>query len=322
MSILLVSIPDEFLTDNRRELLKRLSGDHEVLITQDRSKMESVLDRIEIALGDVPRDLVTKAPNLHWYQQFGTGTEWLWKHPDAVDRPFILTNCSDDYGVVLAEHIMALILACARQLTVHFEAQQRNAWERADFNDQRRFELSDKTLLLLGVGSIGKAVAQRAKGFDMRIIGFRSDPSKTVEGIETMYGMDQLHEALSTADLVVNSLPQTPGTLKLIDAAAIDAMKPSAYFFNIGRGTTVDENALVAALRDKRIAGAGLDVTEIEPLDESSPLWDLPNVIITPHEGGNHGNRMESWVRTIFDNLQRFSEGRELRNLVDKSRSY
>lgn len=322
MPILLVSIQKDHLTAERLQQLDSLRGNRELMINPQKEALAKVLDQVEIAIGSVAPESIVAASNLKWYQQMGTGTDWLIRHPEAKDQPFILTNCSDDYGVVLAEHVMALMLAAARQLPEQFDSQKRGKWEQAPFSASNRFELRGKTLLLLGVGSIGKNIAQRAKAFDMRITGFRSNPSRNVEGIDRIYGKDELHTAIADADLIANSLPITDATRRLIDAAAIARMKPTAWFFNIGRGTTVDEGALVDALKNNRIAGAGLDVFEEEPLPESSPLWQLPNVIITPHDGGNHNRRYASWVETCFDNLERYIAGESLRNIVDKHAGY
>lgn len=322
MPILLISIEPGHLTPEYRELLDSLRSDWELLITQNRVEMESVLNDIEIAIGKIPADLIVRATNLKWYQQLGTGTDWMSRHPEAGELPFILTNCSDDYGVVLAEHVMAMILACARQLPAQFDSQRRGKWEQAPFSSPDRFELRGKTLLLAGVGSIGQNIAKRAKGFEMRITGLRSNPSIPVEHVEIIFGPDDLHAAVAEADMIVNSLPLTEKTRNFFDAETISRMKSSAWFFNIGRGATVDEATLVDALKNKRIAGAGLDVFKTEPLPESSPLWKLPNVIITPHDGGNHNRRYASWVDTCFDNLDRYVHSRPLRNLVDKQAGY
>ncbi|MEX0332210.1 MAG: D-2-hydroxyacid dehydrogenase [Puniceicoccaceae bacterium] len=322
MGILLVSLEEKHLTAERREILQTCSVTREVVFANTREEILPFLDRIEVALGKFPRDVLGMAPNLVWFQQLGTGTEWLSNHPEAIEHPFMLTNCSDDYGVVLAEHVMALILAVARQLPEHFAAQQRREWGDPPFSDPRKFELRGKNLLLVGVGSIGMEIARRASGFAMHISGLRSAPATAEAPFERMYGSDQLPEALSNADLVVNSLPLTPSTRGFFDRQAIGHMKPGACFFNIGRGQTVDEAALIEALQSGRLAGAGLDVFAEEPLPSDSPLWGLSNVIITPHDGGNHDKRYESWVETVFDNLQRFSTGEPLRNVVDKRSGY
>ncbi len=322
MPFLLVAIPQDHLTPDRLQTLEKVRGRLDLLITQAQDEIEEIVENIEIAIGSVPPDQITRALNLKWYQQMGTGTEWLMRHPKARDLPFILTNCSDDYGIVLAEHVMALMLAAARQLPAQFDSQKRGKWEQAPFSAPGRFELRGKTLLLLGVGSIGKNIAKRAKAFDMRVTGIRSDSSKQVAHVDKMYGTDQLHAAVAGADLIANSLPITDDTRHLIDAEAIAEMKSTAWIFNIGRGATIDEAALIDALKENRIAGAGLDVFETEPLPESSPLWQLPNVIITPHDGGNHNRRYASWVETCFDNLHRFMDGKALRNVVDKQAGY
>ena len=324
MTKLLVAIQPELLDKESRDKILKHSSDYEPVFEHKRELIIEQLAEVEISIGEVPRDLLAKAPKLKWHQQLGTGTEWLSDYPEAVRHPFILTNSSDDYGVVLAEHVMALILVFARQLTKHFDDQRKGVWvpDNPKLNDPDRFELRGKTLLLVGVGSIGKEIAKRAHAFGLRIVGLRSNPDKKEDHVEKMYAVDDLHIALAEADLVVNSLPITQSTIKLFDQRAFSEMKNSAYFFNIGRGATVDEKAMIKALRENQIAGAGLDVFETEPLPEESPLWKLPNVIITPHGGGNHINRYSSWIDTALDNLERYVNDRPLRNLVDKQRGY
>lgn len=295
----------------------------EVVYAESREAIEAVLDRVEVAVGDVPRDLVGRAPRLKWYQQLGTGVDWLLRHPEAVERPFVLTNCSSHHCVVLADHLFAMVLAFARGLPRFFEMKRAGRWDRPTVQDpQGLFELRGRTILVVGLGSIGREIIVRARAFAMRIHGLRADPSKPCEGVERMFGPGQLHEALGTADIVAVSIPHTRATTRMFDAEAFAAMKASAFFFNIGRGGTVDEAALCRALREGQIAGAGLDVFSEEPLPESSPLWQAPNLIMTPHVGGMHERIYESFLEAAFENIERFGAGEPLNNVVDKRAGY
>jgi phosphoglycerate dehydrogenase-like enzyme len=189
--------------------------------------------------------------------------------------------------------------------------------------DTQVFELTGQTVLLAGVGEIGQAVANRAKALGMSTIGVRrrSDQGRP-DSIDAMVGIERLNEVLGSADHVVNSLPFTEGTRSLFDASAFEMMTAGAHFYNVGRGRTVDTDALVNAVRTGKIAGAGLDVTDPEPLPSESPLWDLPNVILTAHTAGRTPHMWERVFRLIETNLERYQNGDELINVVDVQHGY
>jgi phosphoglycerate dehydrogenase-like enzyme len=223
------------------------------------------------------------------------------------------------YGVntrAVAEHAMSLILAMSRQLHVARDNQVKHHW-RGMISDigKREDELGGKTLLIVGLGRIGSHLAGLAKAFGMRVIGTKRDPGAGGENADDVFSNGRLHEVLPLADFVVLTCPLTPQTENLINAAAFAAMKPSAYLINVARGKVVDEPALLDALKTGRIAGAGLDCTVEEPLPATSPLWDIPNALITPHTAGETRRYEDNVIDLLLENLDRLWRGeQELKN--------
>lgn len=318
----LVSVNPSFLTAEVRAAFIEAAGGCSLNFVNDRDEIASFGPKTSVAIGDLPRDLISTFPKLDWYQQFGTGCEWLLEHPTAVEHAFILTNCSDNHRMVIADHVFALMLSYARSLPACWEAQKSKKWIQSPPYAPGRFELRGKTVLILGFGSIGREVARRASCFGMRVIGVRRDSRLTDPLCEEMYGLDQIARATAKADFVVNALPMTEITRGSVDAGVFAAMKTGSYFINVGRGATVDEDAMVQALASGTLAGAGLDVFCDEPLRSDSPLWNLDNVILTPHIGGSHDQLYQTWLEVAIDNLSRYTRGEPLRNVVDKQQGY
>jgi phosphoglycerate dehydrogenase-like enzyme len=212
----------------------------------------------------------------------------------------------------MRETIVFLMMGVAREARRLGEAQNAHIW------DRRYWSLFyGKTAVIVGVGVIGVATAQLLKAFGMHTIGVTRTP-RAVEGFDEMMPTERLHEAASRADYLINILPATGDNLLLFDAKLFAAMKPSAYYISAGRGQTVDEAALIAALREGRIAGAGLDVFQTEPLPPDSPFWDLPNAFILPHLGGYTIEYEDLIMPLIVDNMRLFLAGRqsEMRNVI------
>jgi len=308
------------------ERVEDLAPHLEILVTEDQSEIEAALGDIEIAARRFPHDLIVSAPRLRWVQQWGAGADWLLRYPEARDRDFILTNASGVHAIPITEHILAFMLSFARQLHHAVRAQQRQEWDRpqrAGFSSQEPiFELCDRTLLLIGVGAIGQRTAQAASALGMHVLGIRRNPERRVPGVEAMYGPEQLLSVLPEADFVVLTVPLTPETRGMIGEPELRAMKPEAYLLNIGRGGTIQEEFLVRALQEGWIAGAGLDVFESEPLPSYSPLWQMNNVIITPHYAGLTPRYEQRALGIFFDNLARYVAGEPLTNVVDKDLVY
>lgn len=312
---------------NRKDLpedqLKRLldiTCDTPVVITTDPSAMAAVLDDVEIAAGDVPRELIVNAPNLRWFQQWGAGANWLMDCPEAVEQEWVLTNVSGIHAIQISEHIFAFLLAFARALPESCRAQGRREWLRR--RETGVFELYGKTALVIGLGPIGQRTVELANAFGMRVLGVRRDPSKGVPGVEELVGPENLDDLVPKADFVIVTIPLTHETKGWIAKPQFELMKPTAYLVNIGRGGTIVEQDLLVALREGSIAGAGLDVFETEPLPEDSPLWKMENVIITAHYSGSTPHYDERAMEIFLDNLQRYQAGEGLRNVVDKRLGY
>ncbi len=248
MGVLLMYLEPDELTNEQIDSVKSLAPDLRLVITRDRSEIEGMLDDIEIAAGHVPTELVPRMPKLRWYQQWGAGADWLLRHPEAVEMDFVLTNASGVHPIQISEHIIGMLLMFARALHHSVRAQTKHEWWRGTAAEV--FELAEKTMLLVGVGAIGERTALLAEALGMRVEGIRNNPSQGVAHVAAMYGPDQLLERLPHADVVVLTVPLSQATRHMIGEAELRAMKPSAYLINIGRGGTVDEAALVQALRE------------------------------------------------------------------------
>lgn len=260
---------------------------------------------------DLLRPAWGSAGSLRWIQAASAGVDGL-LFPELVDSDVVLTNARGVFDRPIAEHVMAVLLLFAKDLRGVLERQRRREWRPRDAET-----LEGKRLLVVGVGSIGRAIARTAKAFGMTVRGVgRTTRPDALFG--TVMGVDELHDALGWADVVVDVLPATPATHHLFDAEAFAAMNPGVRFVNVGRGSTVDEVALVEALRSGRIAAAALDVFETEPLPPESPLWELPNVVITPHVAGDVAGWREAVVEVFVENLERYLTGEPLKGVVDK----
>ncbi|MBI3935037.1 MAG: D-2-hydroxyacid dehydrogenase [Acidobacteria bacterium] len=244
--------------------------------------------------------------------------------PDLVASDIMVTNGRTVHSVPVAEQTLALMLALARRLPASFRFQAERCWGQDEswLPGKTPFELQEKTLGMVGLGAIGQELVPRAKALGMRVIAVRRNAAKEARMVDRGYPPAQLHEMLSQADFVVLAAPDTPEMIRLIGAAELQTMKPTAYLINVSRGTLVDTDALVKALRTGVIAGAGLDVTDPEPLPPEHPLWTLPNVLITPHLGGASDRFWERECALLRENLRRYLAAEPLLNLVDKRLGY
>ena len=254
-------------------------------------------------------ELLPRAKRLRFIQSIGAGTDQFSRQ--ALKHQGVrLASARGVNARAVAEHVMALILALARRLPEARDNQAKRVW-RGMIGDptQREDELAGKTLLIVGLGQIGGRLAQLAKAFDMRVIGIRRDPRAGAGHADAVHAMSDLHPLLPQADFVALTCPLTAETEKLIDADALDRMKPSAYLLNAARGRVVDEPALVDALARRQIRGAALDVTVDEPLPQASPLWAMENVLITPHTAGETSRYEDNVLVIMQENLARLWRG-------------
>jgi len=273
-----------------------------------------------IQAGHWSDELWKAAPKLKWVHSGGAGVE-RFMTPDFVASPIILTNSQGVYAVPIADHVMAFILHFSRRFGDLVRKQLAHEWE--GWEERRTSgELCEKTLGIVGLGGIGSEVAKRAKAFGMRVIATRRRPDRGGDFADEVRGPDQLAWLLRESDYVALCSALTQETRHLIGADEFRLMRPTAYITNIGRGELIDEQALIAALREGVIAGAGLDVFGQEPLPPDSPLWDMPNVMITPHDAGSSPQSHERFMAIFLENLRRYVAGEPLLNVVSKRAGY
>ena len=258
-------------------------------------------------------DAVVRQGRLMWIQSSAAGIDHCLV-PPVADSQIRVTSASGLFAEQVAEHAMALILGQLRSLPTFVKAQQQRSFVRRPTGD-----LAGKTVGIVGFGGNGRRLAQIMSAFDVRLIATDVFPVDRPGYVNALWPEDKLERLLSASDIVIVTVPLTDATTALIDANAISVMKSGAMLVNIARGPVVVERALVAALKSGQLSAAALDVTEIEPLPESSELWSLPNVLITPHVGAQSGKRLDMTTRFFCQNLRRFTSGAPLVNLVDKS---
>jgi phosphoglycerate dehydrogenase-like enzyme len=278
-----------------------------------------------VVAGGLDDQELARAGRLRWLSSVAAGLDDI-AAPAMLARGVAVTSASGVHGPNIAEHLMAMILMFTRGLPKLFRAQLARRWERnLKSRSDGPGELTGKTLLIAGLGRIGEALAVRARPFGVRVVAVKHDPSRRHDAgvaVDELLPMDALDEALGRADHVCLTVPLTPATHHLIDARRLGLMRATAFLYNVSRGAIVDEAALVAALRAGKLAGAGLDVFEEEPLPAASPLWDLENVILTPHVAGVTPLYYQRAAALFADNLDRFLDGRPLANQFDVARGY
>jgi len=266
-------------------------------------------------------DIATRGKRLSWIQIFSSGAEGCLEVDAVHNDKILLTNMQKMASPVIGEHAVAMMMSLARGLVPYAKAMPEGQWDRQPASGDAMRSLSGKTVLVVGLGGIGTAVARRADGLGMRVLATRNSSREGPAFVDYVGLSGELFELAAQADVVVNALPLTPATTNLFDEAFFDAVKPGALFVNVARGASVDTDDLVAALEDGRLAGAGLDVTEPEPLPSDHGLWRMDNVIITPHVAGA-GSERDHYPVVFEENVRRFIAGDALLNVVDPARGY
>jgi D-2-hydroxyacid dehydrogenase (NADP+) len=263
------------------------------------------------------------AQKLRWIHSTAAGVSQL-MYPALRQSGITITNASGVHSIPMVEHVMGVLVAMARRFPNLWRQQQEHRWSQQEIWEQtpRPRELHGRVLLLVGFGTVGQEVAKLAKAFGMTIRAVTRSGRGDAYLAEKIYPATELNQALQEADYIVLAAPETGETHHLIGAAQFQAMKRDAYFVNVARGSLVDEAAMIDALREQRIAGAALDVASQEPLPPESPLWDLENVLVTPHLSASTENLWARQIDLVMDNLTRWFAGRELRNRVDPNRGY
>ena len=307
----------EFLSKEAADFIRQETGE-EIIDIMDIEAGKETLIKAEVIISQrkLTDELVRECKDLKWIQSFSAGVNVL-PLQTLKEMGVTVTNTSGIHAPQMTDLAMGMILAFSRSLVEHIRYQKTLRWSR-EFSYG---ELLDSELLIIGSGKIGEMLAMKAKAFGMRTVGIKRTVTP-LANFDSVRPVSELKEAMKTADYIVILLPLTPETRNLVDAEALGCMKESAVFVNLGRGPIVDENALYEMLKNKRIRGAALDVYKREPLPDDSPLWELDNVIMTPHVGGwGPGNEMRG-ARLVADNIRRFRQGEKLINVVDPDMGY
>jgi len=310
------------LPDKYAEAIRAVSERVVLTVAQSRGELQEALPEAEVVFGRAPAgDELPLARRLRWVQLASAGANSILT-PDFLRRDITLTTASGVHPIQVSEHIFALLLAFARRMHEYLAAQADARWDKDPV--ERTDELFEKTLGIVGLGHIGREVARKAKVFGMYVLATRRQAQEhaAAPDVDELLPPGRLPELLERSDYLVLCVPQTAETTGLIGRRELALMKPSAVLVNIARGPIVDEAALVEALREGKLAGAGLDTFEQEPLPPDSPLWRLPNVIITPHTAGSSPRYWERATALFCDNLDRYVHGKPLRNVVSRELGY
>jgi phosphoglycerate dehydrogenase-like enzyme len=290
----------------------------------DYKRVDEEIVGAEIAVAwSVRPEQVSAAKKLRWIHSPAAAVHQL-IFPELVNSDIILTNAREVHGPVVAEHVIALIFALAKKIPGSVRLQEKHIWGQQILWDElpRIREVAGAMLGMVGLGSIGRSVVKSAKALGMKVIAVREHPEKGSEGADSIFGPPQVDEVFCQADYIVLAAPVTASTKALANNERLALMKPDACLINVGRGQLVDEPALAAALREKKIGGAALDVFPKEPLVADSPLWDVPNLLITPHTAALTDKLWERHYALFSENLRRYLNGQPLLAVVDKRKGY
>lgn len=310
-------MPRSVLSKEEADLLRELSSE-EIVDLEKMSDAESFYDEVEAIIPPFRYKAEDLQPmkNLKWVQSFSAGVN---THPLSYlkDNEILLTNTRGVHAPQMTDHIMGMILAFSRDFLPAIRHQKDRLWT----YDFQLTELRGKELLIVGAGSIGQMLAKKAKAFEMRVVGLKRTPEE-LRDFDVVLPLDDMMKAMETADYIVILAPLTKETRGMVGEDAFRIMKKNAVLINLGRGPLVEEEALLSALKEKRIRGAGLDVFHREPLPEESPLWDMENVLLTPHIGGFSDGANRRAVELMAENIKRFRRGEKLLNIVDLGLGY
>jgi len=303
-------ILDQFAEKYRRTLEPKFP---ELFIHAAKSKEEigDFVEKMEVLLAfRLPDELMKKATRLQWIQSMATGVDYFINLP-SLRKEILITSTRGMHGPQMSEMAFLHMLNLTRNYPRMLRNQDRRVWERWP-----QPLLSGKTVGILGIGVIAEELARKCKAFKMKVYGI-SKTAREVEGIDRFYGREELPRVAAEIDYLIVLVPYSPETHKIVNAKVLSAMKPTAYLINIARGQVIDEEALIEALKNRKIAGAGLDVFNEEPLPKDHPFWGMENVIVSPHVAGMSEIYAEQLLPIFEENLRRFLKG-ERRNLINR----
>ncbi len=309
-------------TPDRLAWLRQVAPGVELVTASSPAQAAALAKDADAVIGYCSAEILDAGGDIRWIQWYFAGIEGCLASLGDRSGRILITNMQKVAGPVMAEHVMAMTLAFARGLHTYVKAQNQGEWRPDLVPPEQAFSLSGKTLFVAGLGGIGTEVARRANALGMRVIGTRASDRPAPPFVSRVGPPGETIAMAREADVIVNALPLTEETRGLFNAQVFARMKPAAYFINVGRGATVVTADLVEALQNKRIAGAGLDVTEPEPLPAGHPLWKMTNVIITPHVSSVADVDLESRWLLMRENLRRYVAGEKMLSVVDPTRGY
>jgi len=312
-------LPRQYVDSIRRDFPQ-----HRFIDVWDREALRNALPDADAAFAAfVDRDIVARLARLRWVQAPAAGVGHILSD-ELIASPIVLTSARGVRARAIAEHVMGVTLALARQLPFVLARQAEHRWSLDEIEASGSIRtLQNRRMGIVGLGSIGLEIAKAAFGFGMRVAAIRKHVDRPKpDSVEEVFPPERLGDLLASSDVIVLSAPLTPETHQLIGPQTLPQLKRGAYLINIGRGKLIDDGAVVEALRDGRLGGAALDVFTKEPLDPLSPYWDLPNVIVTPHSSGTMEDYWTPLVALFAENLRRFDRGQPLLNVVDKNAGY
>ncbi len=299
---------------------QRAAGD--IAVVEVTGPSDPQVAQLDAVVGLCSEAMLKAASNLRWLHNYPVGVEGCTLLQDIGRYEFILTNSQRTSGPTIAEHVIGLMMGLTRGLHYHHRNQLESKWDRSNPEEAAMFDIEGKTMLVAGLGGIGSEVAQRAAGLGMRVIATRRSGGDRPSFVEYVGKSDELLKLAGRADVVVNALPLTRETRHLFDRKFFDAVKPGAYFISVGRGESTVTPDLIAALKDGRLRGAGLDVVDPEPLPRDHELWRLPNVMITPHISSQTVEARKRMAAVAIENVRRYAVGEKLLNVVDLKAGY
>ena len=308
---------------DRLPALQAAAPDAQIVAVESVEAAVAEVADAQALLGFCNEAILAAGPELHWIQLYWAGIDACVKNPSLHSGDKVMTNAQRIASPALSDHAIALMMALARGLDLYHTNQLQGNWEPDVGLEGAAFmELAGRTALVVGLGGIGTQTAKRAHGLGMRVLATRNSRREGPQYVAYVGLADETLELARQADVVINTAPLTDATRGMFNAAFFAAMKPTAFFVSVGRGASTVTEDLVAALEKGDIAGAGLDVTDPEPLPPEHPLWTAPRVIISPHTGGRSGQGRDRLYRLVAENLRRYAAGDPLLSVVDIERGY
>jgi len=309
------------IVDDLIARMREFAAGHEFVVREDVESFKREIARADVMFGyRITPEMLACARRLRWIQFGSAGIDHT-VFPELLESDIILTNFSGVHTVQVSEHVFALILGLTRRLDIAVRQQAGHNWDRSVMATASG-ELSGRTIGIIGLGKIGRGIARLAKGFEMRVIGTKRTIGGAIPNVDEVYPPQELDTVLARSDFLVLVVPRTSDTQGLIGKREIELMPDGAFLINVARGAMIDHDALGEALASGKLAGAGLDVFPREPLAPDSPIWDLPNTIITPHTGGASPGYSERGADVFRRNLEAFVSGGEMINVYERERGY